>query len=128
MKDEKDYEYTGYNKTLLPVAKALRKTMTRHERHLWYDFLQKHPVKFYKQRPIGAYVADFYCSDAKLVIELDGNQHYTVHGKEKDEMRTEVLETYDLMVLRISNYDLDKNFDGVCYEIDRIVEERLKNH
>lgn len=126
MHNEKDYDYTGYNKNLLPPAKALRKTMTRQEKHLWYDFLQKHPVKFYKQRPIGAYIADFYCSEAKLVIELDGSQHYTAKGIENDENRTEVLETYGLKVIRFSNYDVDKNFDGVCAVINKYLANRIK--
>ena len=56
-------------------AQELRRNMTRQEKHLWYDFLRSYPIKFYRQRPIGNYIVDFYCSEAHLVIELDGNQH-----------------------------------------------------
>ena len=126
MQEEKDYKYTAYNKNLLHTAKALRRRMTPQERHLWYDFLRKHPIKFYKQRPIGAYIADFYCSEAKLIIELDGNQHYTKRGKEHDDMRTEVLETFGITVVRLSNYDVDKNFEGVCAEINKLLKQRME--
>ena len=119
----KDYEYTGYNKNLKEVARNLRKTMTDQERHLWFCFLRKYPVKFVRQRPIGSYVADFYCSDVKLIVEIDGSQHYTDEGKKHDENRTYVINQYGIEVLRFSNYDVDTNFQGVCYEIDRYVKE-----
>lgn len=66
-----------YNKNLIPRAKELRKDMTKQERHLWYDFLRFYPVKIYKQKVIDNFIVDFYCHKAKLVIELDGSQHYT---------------------------------------------------
>lgn len=122
--DTKDYEYTAYNNTLLPVAKELRKTMTPQEKHLWYDFLKKYPVKIYKQRPIGTYIADFYCSAARLVIEIDGSQHYTEDGKEYDENRTYMINQFGVDVIRFSNYDINTNFEGVCEVIDRIISER----
>ena len=117
----KDYEYTGYNKNLKEVARTLRKNMTDQERHLWYCFLRKYPIKFVRQRPIGSYVADFYCSEAKLIIEIDGSQHYTDEGKKHDDNRTYVINQYGVEILRFSNYDVDTNFQGVCYEIDRYV-------
>ena len=123
---EKDYTYTGYNKNLKENARYLRKNMTRHEKHLWYDFLRKYPVKFYRQRPIDRYIVDFYCSKAKLVIELDGSQHYTAEGMEYDQIRTEILEKYNLYVIRFSNYDIDKNFRSVCEMIDIKVKERME--
>ncbi len=125
MDKNKDYEYTAYNNTLLPTAKALRKTMTPQEKHLWYDFLKKYPVKIYKQRPIGTYIADFYCSAAKLVIEIDGSQHYTEDGKEYDENRTYVINQFGVDVIRFSNQDINTNFEGVCEKIDRLISERI---
>ena len=95
--------------------------MTRQERHLWYSFLKKYPVKFYRQRIIDHYIADFYCSKAKLVIELDGSQHYTDEGKEYDRIRTDILERYGLEVMRFSNSDIDRNFAAVCATIDEKV-------
>ena len=110
---------------LLPYARALRRNMTKQERHLWYDFLQHYPVKIYKQRIIDNFIADFYCHRARLVIELDGAQHYTHEGKTYDEARTEVLEKYGLHVLRFTNRDIDTKFEGVRYWIDKTIRERI---
>ena len=114
------------NKSLLNIARILRRNMTRQEKHLWYDFLRHYPVKIYKQRIIDNYIADFYCHSARLVIELDGSQQYTTEGKSYDEARTEVLERYGLYVLRFSNRDIDDKFDGVCYIIDKTIKERVE--
>jgi len=65
-----------HNKQLVPLAKHLRKEMTKEKRHLWYDFLCSYPVRFSRQKVLGKYIADFYSAEAKLVIELDGSQHY----------------------------------------------------
>ena len=100
--------------------------MTPHERKLWYLFLQKHPTKIYKQRIIGSYVVDFYCASAKLVIELDGSQHYEEQEMAYDAKRTSFLESYGLKVLRFSNTDIDKHFRAVCEQIDLTIKERLK--
>ena len=71
-----DCSFTAYNSMHETRARELRRNMTRQEKHLWYDFLRSYPIKwFYRQRPIGNYIVDFYCSEAHLVIELDGNQH-----------------------------------------------------
>ena len=113
------------NNELLNIARILRRNMTRHEKHLWYDFLRKYPIKIYKQRIIDNYVADFYCHQARLVIELDGSQHYTLQGERRDAVRSDVLEKYGIFVLRFSNMDIDRNFDGVCRTIDREIRSRL---
>ncbi len=75
----------------LEKAKALRRDMTPHERKLWYLFLQHYPVKIYKQRIIGPFIADFYCASAKLVIEIDGSQHYDDNEAAYDAERTAYL-------------------------------------
>lgn len=109
-------------------VKELRRKMTKEERHLWYDFLRGYPVKFYRQRCIGPYIADFYCHQAQLVIELDGGQHYTKEGAAADAERTRLLEQYHLHVMRFSNSDVQQNFYGVCTVIDIYVKEhRLKD-
>ncbi len=115
------------NNKLLNIAKILRRNMTRHEKHLWYDFLQHYPIKIYKQRIIENYVADFYCCKARLVIELDGSEHYTTHGELYDTARTEVIEKYGLRVLRFSNKEVDDNFEGVCRMIDLVINERIQH-
>ena len=110
----------------LENARRLRREMTPHERKLWYLFLRKYPVKFFKQRIIGSYIVDFYCSSAKLVIEIDGSQHYDIQGMEYDAHRSAFLESFGLKVVRFSNRDIDRNFSLVCEQIDLIIKERLQ--
>ena len=87
-----------HNTQLVPLAKQLRKEMTKEERHLWYDFLRSYPVRFSRQKVLGKYIADFYSADAKLVIELDGSQHYEDGNMKK---MGSVLLFWRLMVLRL---------------------------
>ena len=112
------------NFRMLETARKLRREMTPQETKLWFEFLRSYPVKFYKQRVIEYYIADFYCARAKLVIELDGSQHYTEQGKCYDAERTAVLEGHGLMVLRFSNHEVSSNFEGVCAVIENAVRER----
>ena len=114
-----------HNKEIVPTAKILRKNMTKEERHLWYDFLRTYPVRFSRQKVLGKYIADFYCAQAKLVIELDGSGHYSDEGKQHDEKRTAFLEEYSLKVIRIPNTEINKNFKGVCEYIHNLVEQSL---
>ena len=99
------------NHKIIKRAQMLRKTMTRQERHLWYDFLKQRQEKWYRQKAIGHYIVDFYCDSLKLCIELDGSQHY----KE----RTAYLEKFGLKVMRFPNNYIDCNFSAVCEEIER---------
>ena len=73
-----------HNKQLVPLAKQLRKEMTKEERHLWFDFLRSYPVKFLRQKILGEYIVNFFCAKAKLAIELDGSQHYDDRNIERD--------------------------------------------
>ena len=114
-----------HNVKLTPLAKNLRKEMTKEERHLWYDFLRDYPVRFLRQKVIGNYIADFYCRQTRLIIELDGSQHYTEEGAVKDAFRTKLIEGRDLLVLRIDNMSVMRNFAGVCEYIDGIVKARI---
>ena len=114
-----------HNKEIVANARILRKNMTKEERHLWYDFLRTYPIRFFRQKVLGKYIADFYCARAKLVIELDGSGHYTAEGKEHDEERTAFLEGYGITVVRILNSEIHKNFRGVCEYIDIIVKAAL---
>ena len=116
-----------YSKDNIPLAKSLRKNMTRHERKLWYEFLREYSVRFQRQKAIGNYIVDFYCAKAGLVLELDGNRHFeTAEFMAKDALRTQYLISKGLKVIRISNIDIDKNFKGVCEFIDLNVRENLK--
>ncbi|MCE5285693.1 MAG: DUF559 domain-containing protein [Pelosinus sp.] len=114
-----------YNKKLIPCAKKLRKQMTKQEKQLWYDFLVSYPIRFQRQKTIDNFIADFYCFRAKLIIEIDGSQHYNDAEILYDKQRTEILNAYHLEVLRFSNYDIDSNFTGVCTLIDNKIKERL---
>ena len=110
-----------YNPDLKERAKELRKNMTKAERKLWYEFLQPLRLSFYRQRPIDHYIVDFYNSESRLVIEIDGSQHYTAEGIVNDLIRTEVLELYGLKVLRFSNREVVNEFLSVCQKIEDIV-------
>ena len=115
-----------HNKNLVPIAKMLRKAMTPQEKELWYKFLRLYPVKFLRQKIIGNYVADFYCAAANLVVELDGLQHNTPEGVRRDEIRTEFLQHFDLLVVRIPNPLIYRDFRSVCHYIDDLVQTRIK--
>ena len=112
------------NNQMLGRARQLRREMTPQERKLWYLFLRTYPVKFYKQRIIDSYIVDFYCASAKLVIEIDGSQHYSEEGKQQDEVRTRILHRYGLHVLRFSNREINVNFNAVCESIHQTVQVR----
>ena len=93
-----------HNKALVPLAQELRKNMTKEERRLWYNFLRHYPIRFTRQKVIDHYIVDFYCAKAKLIIELDGSQHYSEEAQQKDAVRTAALEQYGLTVIIFSPY------------------------
>lgn len=99
--------------------------MTKEERHLWYDFLRTYPIRFLRQKVIDNYIVDFYCREARLIIELDGSQHYEEKGLLKDKIRTEKIENRNLTVIRVPNNEVNKNFRSVCEYIDFFVKESL---
>ena len=105
------------NRKLAANAKTLRRNMTKEERHLWYDFLKQLPVMVHRQKVIGNYIVDFYIAEAKLVIELDGSQHYEEDGKRADAVRDSQLNALGLTVLRYSNADIHHRFREVCQDI-----------
>ena len=115
-----------HNSALTGNAKTLRKNMTKEERHLWYDFLRNYPVRFLRQKVIDGYIVDFYCHDARLILELDGSQHYDAENQRNDFQRTEQLESRGLTVVRIPNNAIFQNFRGVCAHIDLCVKQRMK--
>lgn len=115
-----------HNTRLVGNAKALRKDMTKEERHLWYDFLRTYPIRFLRQKILGSYIVDFYCAKAKLVVEIDGSQHCDEERKAYDAERTAFLSGYGLNVLRIPNTEINRNFSGVCEWIDSEVKKRVE--
>ena len=115
-----------HNKSIVPLAKNLRKNMTKEEKHLWYDFLRTHPARFIRQKALGPYIVDFYCAVAKLVIELDGSQHFSDEHFEYDVKRTEFLgKEYGIRVVRFTNIEITKKFSGVCAYIDELISQSL---
>ena len=111
---------------LTPLAQIMRRKATREEQHIWYDFLSTYPVRFRRQVVIGKFIIDFYCSSAKLAIELDGSQHYEYPGLNWDDERTQWLQKNGIRVLRFLNSDVRIKFSDVCATIDVAVKERLE--
>jgi len=107
------------NPNLTGNSKSLRKNMTKEEKHLWYDFLKKLDITVNRQKVIGDYIVDFCISSAKLVIELDGSQHYEPDSKEYDKQRDKFLQSQGYTVLRFLNRDVNNNFEGVCLQIKK---------
>jgi very-short-patch-repair endonuclease len=111
---------------LTPLAQKLRRESTREENRLWYEFLSTYPARFRRQKVVGNYILDFYCSKAKLAIELDGSQHYEESALIKDQERTQWLQNNGICVLRFLNSDITNNLFDVCATIDAVVKERLE--
>ena len=113
-----------YNKKLKSPSRELRARMTDAEIALWAKLRRKqlHNLQFYRQKPLGQFIVDFYCPAARLVIELDGGQHYTEEGSARDRRRDAALNDMGLRVLRFSNLDVLGNMDGVLAEIVRHLE------
>ena len=110
------------NKTMRTHARELRKNMTLEERILWYQYLKMHPVQWSRQKVIGQYIVDFYCKRAKLIVELDGSQHYDPEVAVYDRERTAYLNSLGFTVLRFTNTDVKTNLSGVCAVIDRTIQ------
>jgi very-short-patch-repair endonuclease len=110
------------NPRLSPVARNLRKRMTKQEKHLWYDFLRDFNVQFNRQKVIGKFIVDFYCHAAQLVVEIDGGQHFDPSRLQKDIERTKILNSCGIEVLRFTNDEIDNNFYEVCAKIKEKVE------
>jgi very-short-patch-repair endonuclease len=107
-----------YRRDLKSRARELRHQPTPAERKLWFDFLSTHPEKFTRQKPLKGYVADFYCARYRIVIEVDGDSHFSEEGERYDQSRTQQLNTLGITVLRFSNADVLEQFEGVCGRIE----------
>lgn len=112
------------NNQMLPRARELRKNMTPQEKKLWYQFLRSYPVKIYKQRMIDSFIVDFYYASAKLVIEIDGSQHYTEQGLEYDQERGACPARYGLEIIRFTNAEIDREFNTVCEKNHTVIQAR----
>ena len=119
-----------YNPKLVARAREMRKNPTPVEKKLWYGFLRTFKYRVIRQRPIDNFIVDFYCAHLKLVIEVDGDSHYSEDGIQNDQLRTSRLEGYGLRVIRFTNIEVLDNFEEVCATIERIphpLEKGAKN-
>jgi very-short-patch-repair endonuclease len=112
-----------YRRDLKTRARTLRRDPTPAERKLWFDFLATHPAKFTRQKPLGRYIADFYCARIRLVVELDGDSHFIERAEKYDEHRTEELAMLGVQVIRFTNTDVMQNFEAVCQRIEQVLYE-----
>lgn len=119
--------YYKHNPKLTGNAKVLRKNMTKEERHLWYDFLKDYPVRVLRQKVIDRYIVDFYCSAARIAIELDGSQHFEPSNRQEDLLRDMHLREREIHVLRIPNHEINQNFTAVCEYIHAEIQKRISD-
>ena len=119
-----DYPFVPYRRNLKRRSQSLRRDPTPAERKLWFEFLRDLPVKFTRQKPLGRYIADFYCASRLLVIELDGDTHYDERGQRYDERRTAELAGLGIRVLRLTNPEVMQTFEGVCAKIQDALEAK----
>ena len=123
---ERGMQHQMVEEPIIIKAKKLRKKMTKQERHVWYDFLRNRPEKWYKQKVIGNYIVDFCCDAFKIIIELDGSQHYEEKSIEYDNKRSKYLENMGYKVIRFINTDVDYRFDSVYESIMYLIKVKRK--
>ncbi len=116
-----------YNGKNIVLAKNLRKRATPQEKHLWYDFLKNYEIKFQRQKTIGEYIVDFYCPSLKIAIEIDGRQHYSKQGLENDKIRTKEINKQGVQIIRITNRQIDKDFNWICEYLDTEIQKIKSN-
>jgi very-short-patch-repair endonuclease len=112
-----------YNQNLKEISKNLRKRLTEAEKHLWSRLKLKHlGCVFYRQKPIGNYIVDFYCNQAKLAVEIDGDYHLYQETAGNDKLRDEYMNSLGLTILRFSNKEVLENTDKVVKKIKEHLE------
>ena len=109
-----------YDRRLRERSQKLRKSMTAAETFLWSKIRMKQVKSrwFYRQKPIGEYIVDFYCPGAKLVVEVDGGQHFSSEAAEYDKARSEYMAGLGLRVIRFTNTEVLTNIEGVIEVIE----------
>jgi very-short-patch-repair endonuclease len=110
-----------YNSQLVARAKHFRKNPTPAEKKLWQEYLRTFKFRVLRQRPIAYFIVDFYCAALKLVIEIDGEPHFTEEGQTYDAARTKILEGYGLQVIRFTNDEVVNHFEAVCSQIEDMI-------
>ena len=120
-----DGRHLPYDPDLKPLARKLRNQATPQENKLWYQFLRLQKFHFYRQKPVGRYIADFYCPKLKLIIELDGMHHQNEDQKNYDDERTMNLKGFGVEVVRFTNAEIEENFHAVCRKITQLINNPL---
>ena len=116
------YKYLPYNKNLKDRARKMRNEMTVAEKKLWFGYLRQDKHRWLRQKPIGNFIVDFYCSELKLVVEVDGGTHLEYKDVFNDRERSKILEKLGLKILRFWNDDI---INGLS-EVANIIEEEIK--
>ena len=111
--------FINYRRSLKHPARKLSRDPSPAERKLWFEYLRDLPQKFTRQKPLGAYIADFYCATEMLVIELDGDSHFTTSAEQYDGRRTDALATQGIRVIRFTNLEVMQQFEAVCQCIEK---------
>lgn len=119
---KKNLYFRPYKTQNIPHAKRNRRDPTPLERKLWFEVLETLPQKFYWQRSIGNYIVDFYCPEAQLVLEVDGDSHFTPEGQLRDAERTAYLKAQGLRLLRFTNLEVAENIEGVYQQVAKALE------
>jgi very-short-patch-repair endonuclease len=109
--------YLPYRRKLVAHSRILRRALTPAEKRLWFDFLRHLSAKFTRQKPMGDYIADFYCASHRLIVEVDGDSHFTAAGVKRDSGRDIALRHMGLKLVRFTNEDVMLRFEAVCLEI-----------
>ncbi len=119
--------YFGTRPHMLSRARSLRREMTRAEELLWKQIRRKQiaGVRFRRQHPVGRFIADFYCHEARLIIEVDGGYHLDRDQAEYDKGRTHELSEMGIMVIRFTNEEVESNIKSVMDSIKKTLAERL---
>ena len=115
--------YLPYRRKLIAQGHVLRRALTPAEKRLWFDFLRHVPAKFTRQKPLGDYIADFYCASHRLVVEIDGDSHFTEAAAKRDSVRDAALKHMGLNLVRFTNEDVTRRFEAVCLEIGALLEK-----
>jgi very-short-patch-repair endonuclease len=115
--------YLPYRRKLMAHGRVLRRALTPAEKRLWFDFLRHVPAKFTRQKPLGDYIADFYCASHRLVVEIDGDSHFTEAAAKRDSVRDAALKHMGLNLVRFTNEDVTRRFEAVCLEIGALLEK-----
>ncbi|GEM_PF-334045 len=110
-----------YNPKLKEAARRLRKNLTPAEKKIWYGYFRDFEYPVLRQRPIDNYIVDFYCPEYRIIVEIDGDSHFTDDGKGYDEERTKILEQYGLRIIRFINEDVLQNLESVVYRIEEAI-------